>query len=64
MLTRARSAEFALLRRIGATRRRLSASISIEAGFVMALAIGRLAVVPALPGVAYGLLGGLSVGIE
>ena len=66
MLTRARSAEFALLRRIGATRRQLSAMIGIEAGFVvvMALAIGTLAVLPALTGVAYGLLGGLSVGID
>jgi len=31
---------------------------------VMALAIGTLAVLPALTGVAYGLLGGLSVGID
>lgn len=66
MLTRARSAEFALLRRIGATRRQLSSMIGIEAGLVMvmALAIGTLAVLPALTGVAYGLLGGLSVGAD
>jgi len=66
MLTRARSAEFALLRRIGATRRQLSSMIAIESGFVMvmALAIGTLAVLPALTGVAYGLLGGLSAGID
>jgi hypothetical protein len=38
--------------------------IGIEAGFVMvmALAIGTLPALPALTGVAYDLLGGLSVG--
>ena len=66
MLTRARTSEFALLRRIGATRRQLGSMIAIESGFVivMALLIGTLAVLPALTGVAYGLLGGLSVGID
>ena len=66
MLTGARKAEFALLRRIGATRRQLSSMIAIESGFVMvlALAIGTLAVLPALTGVAFGLLGTLSVGID
>ena len=66
MLTRARSAEFALLRRIGATRAQLSSMIAIESGFVMimALAIGTLAVLPALVGVAYGLLGALTLGIS
>lgn len=66
MLTKARTAEFALLRRIGATRRQLSSMIAIESGFVMvlALAIGTLAVLPALVGVAYGLLGALTLGIS
>lgn len=66
MLTRARSAEFALLRRIGATRAQLSSMIAIESGFVMlmALVIGTLAVLPALVGVAYGLLGALTLGIS
>ena len=66
MLTSARKSEFALLRRIGATRRQLGSMIAIESGFVivMALAIGTFAVLPALTGVAYGLLGGLSVGID
>lgn len=66
MLTRARSAEFALLRRIGATRAQLTSMIAIESGFVMlmALVIGTLAVLPALVGVAYGLLGALTLGIS
>lgn len=66
MLTRARAAEFALLRRIGATRGQLGSMIAIESGFVMlmALVIGTLAVLPALVGVAYGLLGILSLGIS
>ncbi len=66
MLTRARSAEFALLRRIGATRSQLSSMIAIESGFVMllALVIGTLAVLPALFGFAYGLLGALTLGIS
>ncbi|UOE43602.1 FtsX-like permease family protein [Agromyces larvae] len=62
MLTGARRAEFALLRRIGATRRQLTRMIAIESGFVMvtAVVIGTLSVVPALVGVAYGMLGGFS----
>ena len=66
MLTSARKSEFALLRRIGATRRQLGSMIAIESGFVMAMAllIGTLAVLPALTGVAYGLLGGLSLGMD
>ena len=66
MLTSARKSEFALLRRIGATRRQLGSMIAIESGFVIVLAllIGTLAMLPALTGVAYGLLGALSVGID
>jgi putative ABC transport system permease protein len=66
MLTSARKPEFALLRRIGTTRSQLTAMISIESVFVMvtALVIGTLSVVPALMGVAYGLLGVFSLAID
>lgn len=66
MLTSARKPEFALLRRIGTTRSQLAAMISIESVFVMvtALVIGTLSVIPALVGVAYGLLGIFSLGID
>lgn len=66
MLTSARKPEFALLRRIGTTRSQLTAMISIESVFVMvtALLIGTLSVIPALAGVAYGLLGIFSLGID
>jgi putative ABC transport system permease protein len=66
MLTSSRKPEFALLRRIGTTRSQMAAMISIESVFVMvtALAIGTLSVIPALGGVAYGMLGVFSVGID
>ncbi|ACZ31734.1 protein of unknown function DUF214 [Xylanimonas cellulosilytica DSM 15894] len=66
MLTGARGAEFAVLRRIGAGRRQLTSMIAIESGFVIvtALVIGTLSVVPALLGVSYGLLGGFSLAID
>jgi putative ABC transport system permease protein len=66
MLTGARRAEFALLRRIGATRRQLTSMVATESVFVMATAtvIGTLAVLPALVGVAYGMLGGFSLAID
>lgn len=66
MLTSARRPEFALLRRIGTTRSQLTAMISIESVFVMAtaLVIGTLSVVPALVGVAYGMLGIFSLAID
>jgi putative ABC transport system permease protein len=66
MLTGARRAEFALLRRIGATRRQLTSMVAIESGFVMAtaIAIGTLSVLPALAGVAYGMLGEISLAID
>ena len=66
MLTRARTSEFALLRRIGATRHQLTSMVAIEPGFVimMVLALGTIAVLPALTRVAYGLLGGLSLGMD
>jgi putative ABC transport system permease protein len=66
MLTGARRAEFALLRRIGATRRQLTAMVATESAFVTgtALVIGTLSVIPALVGVAYGMLGGFSLAID
>lgn len=66
MLTGARRGEFALLHRIGATRSQLTSMIVIESVFVMTMAIviGTLSVLPALIGVAYGLLGNLTLGID
>jgi putative ABC transport system permease protein len=66
MLTGARRAEFALLRRIGATRGQLASMVATESLFVtgMALVIGTLSVIPALVGVAYGVLGGFSLAID
>ncbi|MDR7385614.1 FtsX-like permease family protein [Promicromonospora iranensis] len=66
MLTSARRPEFVLLRRIGTTRRQLASMISVESVFVMVMAwaIGTLSVIPALVGVAYGMLGGFSPAIE
>jgi putative ABC transport system permease protein len=66
MLTSARRPEFVLLRRIGTTRRQLASMISVESVFVMvmALAIGTLSVIPALVGVAYGMLGVFSPAID
>jgi putative ABC transport system permease protein len=66
MLTGGRKAEFALLRRIGTTRRQLSSMMAIESVFVMvtALVIGTLAVIPALVSVAYGMLGRFSLAID
>ena len=66
MLTSARRAEFVLLRRIGTTRRQLASMISVESVFVMVLAvvIGTLSVIPALVGVAYGMLGGFLPAVE
>ena len=66
MLTGARRAEFALLRRIGATRRQVTSMVATESLFVMgtALVIGTLSVLPALIGVAYGMLGGFSLAID
>ena len=65
MLTRTRSAEFALLRRTGGTRRQLASMIGIEAGFVMvmALAIGTLAVLPGLTGWRMGCSAGSRLGL-
>ena len=58
MLTAQRGGEFSLLRRTGATGRQVTAMVAVESAFVMlvALAIGTLAVVPALVGASYGLL--------
>lgn len=66
MLTGARKPEFALLRRIGTTRRQLTAMVATESLFVMvtALVIGTLSVVPALVGVAYGMLGRFSLAVD
>ncbi|MBJ2122537.1 ABC transporter permease [Arthrobacter sp. MSA 4-2] len=66
MLTSSRKPEFALLQRIGTTRAQMSAMILIESVFVMAtaLVIGTLAVIPALGGMAYSMLGVFSLGID
>jgi putative ABC transport system permease protein len=66
MLTSARKPEFLLLRRIGTTGRQLTAMMTIEALFVTvtALAVGTLAVIPALVGVAYGMLGSFTLAID
>jgi putative ABC transport system permease protein len=66
MTTGARRAEFTLLRRIGATRRQLTAMVATESLFVMvtALVIGTVSVVPALVGVSFGMLGSFSPAID
>ena len=66
MLTGARKSEFALLVRIGTTRHQLNSMIGIESIFVVlaALVIGTLSVLPAMLGVAYGILGGFSLAID
>jgi len=66
MLTSARRQEFALLRRIGATRRQLASMVATESLFVIvtALVIGTVSVLPALVGVAYGMLGRFAVAID
>ena len=66
MLTGARTPELALLRRIGTTRRQLTAMVATESVFVMvtALVIGTLSVIPALVGVAYGMLGRFSLAVD
>lgn len=66
MLTLARKEEFALLHRIGTTRRQLLAMVTLEAGLVVAASviIGTLSVVPALFGVAYGMLGSFSLALD
>ncbi|WP_295701720.1 ABC transporter permease [Lapillicoccus sp.] len=59
MSTASRRDEFALLRRIGATRAQVMRMVTIETAFIIAtaLTIGLLAVLPALIGVGQGLLG-------
>jgi putative ABC transport system permease protein len=66
MLTAARRPEFAVLRRVGTTRAQLTSMVAIESLFVMvtALVIGTVSVIPALAGVAYGLLGSFSLVID
>jgi putative ABC transport system permease protein len=66
MLTAARRPEFAVLGRVGTTRRQLTSMVAIEALFVMATAliIGTVAVIPALAGVSYGMLGSFSLAID
>src|SRR5690606_22600929 len=66
MVSSARTAEFALLRRIGTTRRQLASMVTIESVFVMAtaLGLGTLSVIPALVGVAYGMSGSVSLAID
>jgi putative ABC transport system permease protein len=57
--TRGRREEFTLLRRVGATRAQLMRVVGVETAFIVvaALAIGLLAVLPALTGMGQGLLG-------
>ncbi len=59
MSTASRRDEFALLRRIGATRAQVMRMVAIETAFIVvtALTIGAVAVLPALIGVGQGLLG-------
>ncbi|WP_169164592.1 FtsX-like permease family protein [Cellulomonas taurus] len=59
MLTGSRRAEFALLRRTGATRRQLLGMVGVESAFVTVVAVlaGLACVLPALVGVGQGLLG-------
>ena len=59
MLTAGRRAELRVLRRVGATRGQVLAVAGVEAGIVAgaAIAIGSLAVLPALAGAGVGLLG-------
>jgi len=66
ILTGQRRREFALLRRTGATRGQLLAMVGVESLFVStsALVIGTLAVVPALVGVSFGLLGTFTPGVD
>jgi putative ABC transport system permease protein len=66
MLTSARRPEFALLARIGTTRRQLTSMVAVESVFVIvtALIIGTAAVLPALVGVSYGMLGTLLPAID
>jgi len=66
MLTSGRRAEFSLLRRLGATRSQVVSMIGIEGLFVVVLsiAVGTLAVLPALVGVAYGMVGQLWPAID
>jgi putative ABC transport system permease protein len=66
MTTGARRAEFTLLRRIGATRRQLTAMVATESVFVMvtALVIGTVSVLPALVGVSFGMLGSVLPAID
>ncbi|MDQ0745543.1 putative ABC transport system permease protein [Clavibacter sp. B3I6] len=57
--TRGRREELTLLRRVGATRAQLMRTLGVETAFIVvaALAIGMLAVLPALTGIGQGLLG-------
>lgn len=59
MLTAQRGGELALLRRTGATGRQLTAMIAVESTFVVLVAwvLGTAAVLPALVGASFGLLG-------
>ncbi|SDD96900.1 FtsX-like permease family protein [Auraticoccus monumenti] len=64
--TRSRRDELALLHRTGATRGQLLRMVLVETAFIAlaSVALGTLAVVPALLGVGYGLGGGLLSGID
>lgn len=66
LTTRSRRREFALLHRLGATRRQTLGMLGVESGIVAsaAIAIGTLATLPALCGAAFGLLGRFDLGIE
>lgn len=64
--TRSRGDELALLHRTGATRGQLVRMVLVETAFVAvaSVALGTVAVVPALLGIGYGLGGGLLSGLD
>ena len=66
MSTAGRRGEFALLQLIGATRRQIVTMAAVESLIIgaAAWAIGTLAVLPAVIGVGYGLLGGLTISMD
>ncbi len=66
MSTAGRRGELALLQLIGATRRQIVTMATVESLIIgaAAWAIGTLAVLPAVIGVGYGLLGGLTISMD
>lgn len=66
MSTAGRRGEFALLQLVGATRRQIVTMAAVESLIIgaAAWAIGTLASLPAVLGVGYGLLGGLTISMD